>query len=49
MRTAKFSSALLQCRGPERRATVWHLAAAVAIVALFVATVSWLQLPPPLR
>jgi len=47
MRTAKSSSSLLQCRGPERRATLWHLAAAIAIVAVFVGGVRLLQLPLP--
>ncbi len=30
------SSSLLQCRGPERRATIWHLLVAALIVSGFV-------------
>ena len=43
----KSTSPLLQCRGPERRVTVWHVAAAVALVGLFLGGVGLLKLPPP--
>jgi hypothetical protein len=36
------SPPLLQCRGPERRATLWHLLVAMLIVAGFVGGVGLL-------